>query len=154
MRGAVLACLLISAASTMASADTVLSADPVADARTKITGACTDLTYGPGFTRREDLDDDGREDLVLRFEVLCDGTYGKWCGTQGCYTEIWFAVGDGAFARAATGSIRSVSKTRHDGAVALHISSDGESCPRTGSAACRDTRVWDGKDLRIVWKDY
>ena len=154
MRGAVLAFLLISAVSSIAAADTVQSTDPIADARAKIAGACTDLTYGPGFARKEDLDDDGKTDLVLRFEVLCDGTYGKWCDALACYTEIWFSVGDRAFARAAVGNIRSVSKTRHDGAVAVHISSHGEDCPRTKSAGCRDTRVWDGKTLRVVWRDY
>lgn len=75
------------------------SDNPAAAALRTATADCTalggSLTAQPGFVQMRDIDGDGLNDAMIDFGLAqCSASFGLYCGTGGCQTELWLATPD------------------------------------------------------------
>ncbi|PIE08030.1 MAG: hypothetical protein CSA74_04175 [Rhodobacterales bacterium] len=132
------------------SADSLLTAmrdcpkpvPPVGDAASlvleEISRDCRDLggtvTVEPGFERREDLDGDGREDVVIDYAAaVCSASATLNCTSGGCKVGFFLARGEG-YKRFFAEVIRGY-EVFSGGFLALDM--DGAACGLYGFEACR-----------------
>lgn len=77
------------------------SVDPAQAARDEVRAWCADrlnrpATINSGFTREEDIDGDGRADLIADYSAVnCGSIGGGWCGWAGCELSLNLARDDG-----------------------------------------------------------
>ncbi len=126
--------------------------DPVAAARADIEGMCETVEYPPDWLEYIDLTGDGLGDLILTYQVNCDGFHSMFCGTAGCSGGVYVRLPDGRWRD--TGLRPNVSRTEWQGRVAISYWLHGSACDRTGADSCVSTRVWNGTEFEIVDKNY
>ncbi|GKY88179.1 hypothetical protein [Sinisalibacter aestuarii] len=112
--------------------------DPAAVVLDQILRECGQLggtvEVEPGFERREDLDGDGRDDVVIDYAAaVCSEMASLYCGSGGC-TVGFFLAREAAFKRAYVGVIRGYSR-QPGGTLALDL--HGTACGLYGFEACR-----------------
>lgn len=112
--------------------------DPASVVLGEIVHACGQLggsvVMEPGFERREDLDGDGREDVVIDYAAaVCSEMASLYCGSGGC-TVGFFLARDEGFERIFDGVIRGYT-AKPDGLLALDL--HGTACGLYGFEACR-----------------
>ena len=112
--------------------------DPGSLVLEEVVAACDDLggivTLEPGFERREDLDGDGREDLVIDYAAAaCSESATLNCGTGGCTVGFYLARDDG-FTRMFADVVRGY-EVVPGGFLALDL--NGSDCGLYGFEACR-----------------
>ena len=112
--------------------------DPGSLVLDEVAGACRDLggtvTMEPGFERREDLDGDGREDLVIDYAAAaCSEAATLNCGSGGC-TVGFFLARDEGYTRMFADVIRGY-EVFPGGFLALDL--HGSACGLYGFEACR-----------------
>jgi hypothetical protein len=112
--------------------------DPAAVVLNTIVRECGQLggsvAMEPGFERREDLDGDGRDDVVIDYAAaVCSQMASLYCGSGGC-TVGFFLARDEGFTRIYDGVIRGYS-ARPGGLLALDL--HGTACGLYGFEACR-----------------
>ncbi len=112
--------------------------DPAAVVLDQITTECATLggtvAVEPGFERREDLDGDGIEDVVIDYAAaVCSEMASLYCGSGGCTVGFFLARGD-AYKRLFDGVIRNYT-AMPGGRLALDL--HGTACGLYGFEACR-----------------
>lgn len=112
--------------------------DPAATVLDRIVRDCGGLggtvAVEPGFERREDLDGDGRKDVVIDYAAaVCSKMASLYCGSGGC-TAAFFLARDEGFERIFEGVIRGYS-AQPGGLLALDL--HGTACGLYGFEACR-----------------
>ncbi len=112
--------------------------DPASLVLDEVVRACGDLggvvTMEPGFERREDLDGDGREDLVIDYAAAaCSEAASLNCGSGGC-TVGFFLARDEGYSRMFADVIRGY-EVYPGGFLALDL--HGTACGLYGFEACR-----------------
>lgn len=118
-------------------------ADPEAAARAEIESVCLRVEYGEDFVRRLDLTADGLDDVVIRYDVVCDG-YGRFfCGPRGCRGDVFVALEAGGFRP--MGLSPYVEPAMHEGRPAVAVRHARLECATPDAPACRTVRVWDGE---------
>lgn len=112
--------------------------DPAAVVLDEIVRQCGSLggsvSMEPGFERREDLDGDGREDVVIDYAAaVCSEMASLYCGSGGC-TVGFFLSRDEGYERIFDGVIRGYT-SKPEGLLALDL--HGTACGLYGFEACR-----------------
>jgi hypothetical protein len=112
--------------------------DPAAVVLDEVVRACGQLggsvAMEPGFERDEDLDGDGRDDVVIDYAAaVCSEMASLYCGSGGC-TVGFFLARDEGFERIYDGVIRGYS-AQPGGLLALDL--HGTACGLYGFEACR-----------------
>lgn len=125
--------------------------DPAALVLDQIVTECAALggTIGmeDGFERREDLDGDGREDVVIDFAAaVCSEMASLYCGSGGCTVGFFLARGD-AYKRLFDGVIRGYS-VQPGGRLALDL--HGSACGLYGFEACRKVFDITGDNFTLI----
>ncbi|OIP84903.1 MAG: hypothetical protein AUK37_05120 [Rhodobacterales bacterium CG2_30_65_12] len=112
--------------------------DPAAMVLDEIVRACGQLegsvAMEPGFERHEDLDGDGRDDVVIDYAAaVCSEMASLYCGSGGCTVGFFLARGEG-FSKIFDGVIRGYT-AQPGGLLALDL--HGTACGLYGFEACR-----------------
>ncbi len=112
--------------------------DPASLVLAEITRACADLggtvAKEPGFERREDLDGDGREDIVIDYAAAaCSASPTLNCSSGGCTVGFFLARGEG-YTKFFSDAIRGY-EAFPGGFLALDM--HGSACGLYGFEACR-----------------
>jgi hypothetical protein len=112
--------------------------DPAAVVLAQVVTECATLggtvAMEPGFERREDLDGDGVEDVVIDYAAaVCSEMASLYCGSGGCTVGFFLARGDG-YKRLFDGVIRNYA-VQPGGRLALDL--HGTACGLYGFEACR-----------------
>ncbi len=112
--------------------------DPAAVVLDQIRAECAALggtiAMEPGFERREDLDGDGRDDVVIDYAAaVCSEMASLYCGSGGCTVGFFLARGE-AYKRLFDGVIRGYA-VKPGGRLALDL--HGTACGLYGFEACR-----------------
>lgn len=138
----------------ISNAQSVRSADPVADVRAYVAGFCGEATYKPGWDAKGDFNKDGIPDLILRYWIACYEKEQPFCGSKGCMTQIWFGQPDGTFARALAHYVLAVEPTTYKGVSALKIYTDGLACGKSAGQVCEAINTWSGGEFLTVWANH
>ncbi|HHC29557.1 MAG TPA: hypothetical protein ENK80_03195 [Rhodobacterales bacterium] len=112
--------------------------DPAAVVLDEVVRQCGELggsvAMEPGFERHEDLDGDGREDVVIDYAAaVCSQMASLYCGSGGC-TVGFFLARDEGYKRIFDGVIRGYA-VKLGGLLALDL--HGTACGLYGFEACR-----------------
>lgn len=100
-----------------------------------------------GFERREDLDGDGTEDVVIDYAAaVCSEMASLYCGSGGCTVGFFLARGD-AYKRLFDGVIRNYS-AMPGGRLALDL--HGTACGLYGFEACRKVFDITGDNFALI----
>ena len=119
--------------------------DPVAEAKREIEASCLKVEYPKDFVRWTELNGDETLDAVIRFDVVCDGYRGAFCGAGECPGRVFVSDGEGVFRK--TSLPPNVEpRTPYNGLPAVTIRLKGAECGYR-VPQCRKTRVWDGADF-------
>lgn len=113
--------------------------DPVAAARERIQATCLNIEYPQNFVRRPDLNGDGREDVVITYDVICDGFHSMFCGEAGCEGDVFLAEPNGGYVR--VNLPPTIETTLWNGLPAVRVLRRGSACPL---GDCELVLVWDG----------
>lgn len=116
-------------------------ADPERDARKRIEATCLSVQYSPNFARRLDLNADGRPDIVVTFDVICDGYHSMFCGADGCEGAIYLARTDGGYTR--TNLPPTAKAAEWNGLPAVKVPKRGP-CRRK---PCERLLIWNGRSF-------
>lgn len=114
------------------------SADPEAEAVAENEAWCSGGTAAvePDFARREDVDGDGRPDLLLdTLGLTCDGDH-AFCGSGGCTQEVWLGQLDGTYRLLVSSLIEEIAV---EGPGRLRVRLDGGECGLSGAEVCDRT---------------
>ncbi|MEC7762598.1 MAG: hypothetical protein VX874_11890 [Pseudomonadota bacterium] len=111
--------------------------DPVASVLSSLEAECKDLggvlEMVGGFERAEDLDGDGRDDLIIEYGgAPCTTALSLHCGSGGCVSDIYMARDQG-YVRAWSDVVRDV--LNEDG-PGVAISVHGSACDLAGAQNC------------------
>ena len=112
-------------------------ADPVAAVLSSLEAECKDLggvlEMVGGFERSEDLDGDGRDDLIIEYGgAPCTTALSLHCGSGGCVSDIYMAR-DRGYIRAWSDVVRDVLNEEGPGvAISVH----GSACDLAGVESC------------------
>lgn len=113
-------------------------ADPVALAREEERGACasmnTQVVFDDAFVTEQDLNNDGRMDLVIdRGGASCTGMGRMNCGSAGCPQEFFVALEEGGYAQLGSGFMLGFEvEMKNIMTMYLH----GSACDRVGVETC------------------
>lgn len=112
--------------------------DPAAVVLDEVVRQCGELggsvAMEPGFERREDLDGDGREDVVIDYAAaVCSQMASLYCGSGGCTVGFFLSRNEG-YKRIFDGVIRGYA-VKPGGLLALDL--HGTACGLYGFEACR-----------------
>lgn len=113
-------------------------ADPVALVTDELARECREIggeiEVLDSFLRREDLDNDGREDLVIEYgSAPCSAALSLHCGSGGCVTDVYLARDEG-YMRAWSDVLRGVSDEPGEPTMALSV--HGSACDAAGVVSC------------------
>ena len=127
------------------------TADPEARVLGEITAACArlggEVSVEPGFVRAEDLDGDGRGDIVLdHAAAVCSALASLGCSSGGCTVSFWLAR-DPGYMGVFSGMIRGYA-VEPGGILALDL--HGTACGVFGFEPCRKRYDVTGDELRLV----
>jgi hypothetical protein len=96
--------------------------------------------------RPVDIDGDGRPDYLFSKQALGAG----WCGTGGCWTQIWLDRSPARPLKIFDGQVREV-RFRRAGAVRIvDFDLHGSVCHTVGAHACPASFSWDARLGRLV----
>jgi hypothetical protein len=93
-----------------------------------------------------DIDGDGRPDYLFSKQALGAG----WCGTGGCWTEIWLDRAPGRPLKIFDGQVREVGFRRAGAGRIVDVDLHGSVCHTFGAHACPASFRWDGRLGRLV----
>ena len=125
--------------------------DPAAVVLDQITTECAALggtiAMEPGFERRDDLDGDGRDDVVIDYAAaVCSEMASLYCGSGGCTVGFFLARGE-AYKRLFDGVIRGYT-VQPGGRLALDL--HGTACGLYGFEACRKVFDISGDNFALL----
>lgn len=114
------------------------SANPAADALAGIARDCGgvgNVTVGPGFVALRDLNGDGINDAILDHgAIACADIAVPYCGTAGCWGEIWLGGADGLFTQVFGGHAQAITPA---GPGLIDFAFHGGACGLAGAEACQ-----------------
>lgn len=125
--------------------------DPVATVLSSLEAECKDLggrlEMVGGFERAEDLDGDGRDDLIIEYGgAPCTTALSLHCGSGGCVSDIYMAR-DRGYVRAWSDVVRDVLNEEGTGvAISVH----GSACDLAGVESCVLRVDMSGDSARVV----
>ncbi|MCI4665857.1 MAG: hypothetical protein MRY74_14165 [Neomegalonema sp.] len=133
-------------------------ADPVAAAKAELASVCDRIVYPADFSkfaRREDLTGDGRDDVVIRYEVSCNGSKLIFCGKPNdatpdaalrCAGAVFVALPNGKYRRTSLPAELKAA-TLPDGRKGVLVDTATPGCGVAPNPACTAYFVWNGDDF-------
>ncbi|MEJ2021030.1 MAG: hypothetical protein P8X43_03050 [Maritimibacter sp.] len=117
--------------------------DPAAQVLSEIKSACAEMggtiSVEPGFETRQDLNGDGRDDLVIDYaSAACSEAASLYCGSGGCTTGLYLDQGNGEYRELYTGVLY---EFKPASGQRLALSLHGSACDLVGYEAC--VKVYD-----------
>jgi hypothetical protein len=103
------------------------------------------VRFGPKFIGRQDINGDGVKDFILDYShATCGAGETHFCGTGGCFTQVFASRPDGSFVRVLSDTVRNISFKRLKGRHAMALEVHGIACGRPGTQSCREILFWNG----------
>lgn len=133
--------LAISATLAAPPAQANVTSDPVRLAREDIQASCLKVEYPDDFVQRVDLTGDDRLDIIITYNVVCDGFHSLFCSRDGCVGSVFVARPDGAYEQVELPP--TIAPTTWNNLPAVRIPRPRREC--VGGGPCERLRVWDGR---------
>lgn len=128
--------------------------DPEVYEKTHYQQTCKAASFGPGFIKRLDINNDGIVDAVSdHSELSCDGVRGPACNADGCPHNFYVQVKEGGYIMIATAQIYGYDFIQRFGNMVFVLKMHPRFCDRSDAAPCEMTvRVRGGRFVTISKK--
>lgn len=117
-----------------------LVSDPEIYEKDHFSAQCKQVSFGPDFITRLDINNDGIIDAFSNHGLLeCDGVKGETCDDEGCLYNFYVQVKEGGYLMIATARIYGYEFVKRYGNMVFVLKMHPKYCERTDSVPCEMT---------------